>query len=75
MECCKIFVLLSPFSQGRVAYADQFVVCVRVCVWNWLPGGRVTALVSNVIILKCVLGNYHALAHSSFMHTVLYLAL
>jgi len=50
-------------------------VCVCVCVWNWLPGGRVTALVSSVIILKRVLGNYCTVAHSSFMHGVLYLAL
>jgi len=46
-----------------------------VCVWNVLPGGHVPALVSSVIILKCVPGIYHAVAHSSFMHTVLYLAL
>jgi hypothetical protein len=50
-------------------------VCVGVWVWNVLPEGRVPALKSSVIILKCVSGNYLAVAHSCFMHSVFYLAL
>jgi hypothetical protein len=49
--------------------------CVRACVraCNMLPDGP--ALVSNVVILKCVPGNYLAVVHSLFMHSVFYLGL
>jgi len=46
-----------------------------MCMWNVFPGGRVTALVSSVIIPKYVQENYLAVTHSCFMHSVFYLAL